>query len=200
MHPQMMKERRDRARGGEKAAYRAGSAAVAGGLMWVGFYLWFTLSGGDVAWLRQRMWVLLPSLLLLAASLWFMAQLARAGSSRFGHFIAIAGLGLMSAGAGATIVNVEEAWLVGILGEMVLSAGLLMFGVANVQERLLPALNGLPLLIFLLYVPSWMVNPSSLPPTLPRSTTEWLAIAVGAGWIALGGLLLARHGERAPGG
>lgn len=100
-------------------------------------------------------------------------------------------LGLLGCGLiGTSVLGIGTAWLIGILGELVLSIGLLLFGLTNLHERLLPTFNGLPLLILVIYVPSWMVDPGTLPVFFLRDITEWLAVLVGVGWMLFGILLL----------
>lgn len=64
------------------------------------------------------------------------------------------------------------------------------FALANLSDRQLSALNGLPLLMLSLNIPSWMVDPGNLPGLFPAHFTEWLAAVYGLSWVVLGGLLL----------
>jgi hypothetical protein len=79
---------------------------------------------------------------------------------------------------------------VGILGELVTSVGLAWFALANLGDKRLPTFNGLPLVMLLLYVPSWMVDPGNLPAQFTAHFTEWLAAAYGLIWVVLGGIML----------
>jgi hypothetical protein len=120
----------------------------------------------------------------------------RNGRGRGGLLVMMGGMGLMLLGLiGASILQMGAAWLVGILGELVTSIGLGWFALVNLSNKQLPALNGLPVLMFLLYVPSWMVDPGNLPSLFPDHFTEWLAAVYGLCWVLLGGLLLANKME-----
>jgi hypothetical protein len=161
--------------------------AVLGGLIWAGFFIWMIRSapsriGGSLAIL------ILPLLGFMLASY----ALSRApGGGRVGLLVMVGGMGLMLLGViGVSLLRIGEAWLMGILGEMVISVGLGWFAIANLSDRRLPALNGLPLLMLLLYVPSWMVDPGNLPGFFPDYFTELLAAVYGLSWVVLGGVLL----------
>jgi hypothetical protein len=118
----------------------------------------------------------------------------RNGRGRGGLLVMMGGMGLMILGLiGASILQMGAAWLVGIVGELVTSIGLGWFALVNLSNKQLPVLNGLPLVMLLLYVPSWMVDPGNLPSLFPDHFTEWLAAVYGLCWVLLGGLLLANE-------
>lgn len=168
-----------------------GITALIGGLIWSGFNLWYITSGAGLSKLMTTLWVLIPAVFCLSWTLWVLSKSERSKGSRIGLLISVTGLGLLSCGLiGTSVLGIGSAWLIGILGELVLSIGLLLFGLTNLRERLLPIFNGLPLLISLIYIPSWMVDPGALPAFFSRDITEWLAVLVGVGWMLFGGLLL----------
>lgn len=173
----------------------SGVAAVLGGLIWMAFHIWYVVTDIDVADLTvapANLRVLIVPVLLFIGTLWALHQaLGASGSVKTGLIVAIVGLALMAIGLlGIAFLGVGAMWLVGILGELVTSIGLLIFGIANLRDGILPRFNFLPLLMVLVYLPSWMVDPGNLSPPLPPHWTEWLAAVYGLGWVVLGVLLL----------
>jgi hypothetical protein len=171
-----------------------GGTAVLSGLIWIGFHIWLIQSGqlDDPMSLIGSLGILILPLLGFIFTSYALSQ--RDGRGRGGLLVMMGGMGLMLLGLiGASILQMGAAWLVGILGELVTSIGLGWFALANLSDKQLPALNGLPVLMFLLYVPSWMVDPGNLPSLFPDHFTEWLAAVYGLCWVLLGGLLLANE-------
>lgn len=173
----------------------SGVAAVLGGLIWMAFHIWYVVTDIDVADLTvapANLRVLIVPVLLFIGTLWALHQaLGASGSVKTSLIVAIVGLALMAIGLlGIAFLGVGAMWLVGILGELVTSIGLLIFGIANLRDGILPRFNFLPLLMVLVYLPSWMVDPGNLSPPLPPHWTEWLAAVYGLGWVVLGVLLL----------
>ena len=169
-----------------------GPMAVFGGLIWTTFHIWMIRSaGGPDDPLRITGVLAILILPLLGFMIASYALSRAAGNGRVGLLVMVGGMGLMLLGVtGVSLLRIGEAWLVGILGELVTSIGLAWFALANLSDGQLPALNGLPLLMLLLYVPSWMVDPGNLPGPFPAHFTEWLAAGYGLSWVLLGGLLL----------
>lgn len=178
----------------------SGATAVLGGAIWAAFHIWLIQSGrlDSLLGVGDRLSIL--SLPLLAFMLTSYALSRPDGIGRGGLLLMIGGMALMVLGiTGVALLQIGSAWLVGILGELVTSVGLAWFALVNLRDRQLPALNGLPLLMLLVYVPSWMVDPGSLPGLLPAHFTEWLAAVYGLGWVVLGGLLLLARSAKAIG-
>jgi hypothetical protein len=169
-----------------------GGAAVLGGLIWATFFIWMSRSEGrpdDPMRITGSLAILI--LLLLGFMMASYALSRAAGSGRVGLLVMMGGMGLMLIGVmSVSLLQIGVAWLAGILGELVTSIGLAWFALANLSDKRLPALNGLPLLMLLLYVPSWMVDPGNLLAQFPAHFTEWLAAVYGLGWVGLGGLML----------
>jgi hypothetical protein len=173
-----------------------GGTAVLSGLIWTGFHIWLIQSGqlGDPMSLMSSLGILILPLLGFIFTSYALSQ--RNGRGRGGLLVMMGGMGLMLVGGiGASILQMGAAWLVGILGELITSIGLGWFALVNLSNKQLPVLNGLPLVMLLLYVPSWMVDPGNLPSLFPDHFTEWLAAVYGLCWVLLGGLLLANQME-----
>ena len=180
-----------------------GVAAVIGGLTWMGFHLWYVMTELDLASLivaPANLRILIVSVLLFIGTLWALRWASDAsGGMKTSLMVAIMGLALMAIGLfGIAFVGVGAMWLAGIVGELVTSIGLLIFGIANLRDGILPRFNFLPLLMVLVYLPSWMVDPGNLSPPLPPHWTEWLAAVYGLGWVALGVVLLWQRVIRSP--
>lgn len=167
-----------------------GVAAMIGGLLWIGFHVWYIGAPSTEPRDVTRL-IVIPGLAnaSFALALWSLWQTGRAGAGvRAGVLVAIAGMVVFAIGAIAVWLGAGVAWLVGILGELIITGGLALFSVANLGEKILPRWNALPLLMLALYVPSWIVDPGSVP-ALPRHWTEMLAVLYGVGWVLLGALL-----------
>jgi hypothetical protein len=173
-----------------------GGTAVLSGLIWTGFHIWLIQSGqlDDPMSLMSSLGILILPLLGFIFTSYALSQ--RNGRGRGGLLVMMGGMGLMLLGViGASILQMGAAWLVGILGELITSIGLGWFALVSLSNKQLPVLNGLPLVMLLLYVPSWMVDPGNLPSLFPDHFTEWLAAVYGLCWVLLGGLLLANKME-----
>ena len=180
----------------ERWAKWGGATAVLGGFIWTGFHIWLIQSGqvDDRMSLMGSMGILILPLLGFIFTCYALSQ--QDGSGRDGLLVMVVGMGLLLLGViGTSIMQMGAAWLVGILGELVASIGLTWLALANLSDKRLPALNGLPLVTLLLYGPSWMVDPGNLPSLFPDHITEWLAAVYGFSWVLLGGLLLANQNE-----
>ena len=169
-----------------------GAAAVLGGLTWTAFFIWMIRSAGkpaDPMRITGSLAILILPLLAFMLASYVLSRAA--GTGRVGLLVMVGGMGLMLVGViGVSLLRIGQAWLVGILGELVTSIGLGWFAIANLGDRRLPALNGLPLLMLLLYVPSWLVDPGDLPSLFPAGSTEWLAALYGLSWVALGAVFI----------
>jgi hypothetical protein len=158
-----------------------GATAVFSGLIWTGFHIWLIQSGqldGSMSLMGSLGILILPLLGFICTSY---ALSQRNGRGRGGLLVMMGGMGLMILGLiGASILQMGAAWLVGIVGELVTSIGLGWFALVNLSNKQLPVLNGLPLVMLLLYVPSWMVDPGNLPSLFPdpcvrSSFDEWVS-------------------------
>lgn len=172
-----------------------GTAAVLGGLIWTGFHIWYVVRDIDLTALivapDSLRLLIIPVLLFIGTLIALHQALNTSSGVKAGLIVAIVGLALMAIGLfGIAFLGVGAMWLVGILGELVTSIGLLIFAIANLSDGILPRFNFLPLLMVFVYLPSWMVDPGNLSPPLPPHWTEWLAAVYGLGWVALGVLLL----------
>lgn len=172
-----------------------GTAAMLGGLIWMGFHVWYLVTDRDLIDLivaPTSLRLLIIPVLLFIGTLIVLHQTSNTSSGvKTCLIVAIVGSALMAIGLfGIAFLGVGAMWLVGILGELVTSIGLLIFAFVNLSDRILPRFNFLPLLMVLVYLPSWMVDPGNLSPPLPSHWTEWLAAVYGLGWAALGVLLL----------
>lgn len=174
-------------------AHWGGVSAVLSGLIWTGFHISLIRSGrlDDPMSLMGSLGILILPLSGFVFTSYALSE--RDGRGRGGLLVMMGGMGLMLLGLiGASILQMGAAWLVGIVGELVTSIGLGWFALVNLSNKQLPALNNLPVLMFLLYVPSWMVDPGNLPSLFPDNFTEWLAAVYGLSWVVLGCLLLSR--------
>ena len=87
-------------------------------------------------------------------------------------------------GVGISIINL---FLLVILGEAVVSLGLIAFGLMSFTNRKFARWGWLPLLMAAVYIPSFAA--ADLPLTFPSGTTEILAGLYGIGWLFLGYVL-----------
>ena len=95
------------------------------------------------------------------------------------------GMALLALGTILTSTWKSSAFLLAIIGEMITTIGLLIFGVANLWGKLLGNLFWLPLLLVPIYFVSWGINPGNV--RLPlENLREWLAAIYGLGWVVVG--------------
>ena len=87
----------------------------------------------------------------------------------------------------------DAGWGLMILGILAQSAGLFLFGLANLKGRVLRRWNALPLVVGLF----GGLVPLALSFLMPESSDLPFALLIGAlggGWVLMGGLLLLGHG------
>ncbi len=170
-----------------------GLAGVLGGLSWLAVW---SLSSGD----GQDQW---SFLLVFATTL---IGVGAVGLSTLGRLGRLGGVGLAGAVLGIVAIGIafvsewfawEAGWYLLILGLLVHTVGLMLFGLANLKTRLLPHLNFLPLIIGPLGGPLPLVASFWLAPN-----TDWplwlMVICLGLGWMALGALTLLSARRPAP--
>jgi hypothetical protein len=160
---------------------------VIGGILWAGFHAWYILteSSSDPETLIPILWILgLAAIFLLLGVFTFYSR-SRGGGGGIGLVITLIGMALFAFGTIITSTGSNSAWLLAIIGEMITSIGLLIFGVANFRERLLGPLYWLPLILAPIYILGWAFDPGSA--AIPLDNwTEWLAVVYGLGWILIG--------------
>ncbi|RIK40767.1 MAG: hypothetical protein DCC55_14020 [Chloroflexi bacterium] len=169
----------------------AGIAAMMGGAIWACFHFWWFVVGGEGP---PRLWFSLLGVAAVGFAVALLTLLAseQAGSGvKIGLLALLAGklmmaLGLFGVTLFSLVVTVMSLFLFVILGEMITSLGLAVFSVANLGEKRLSRWNTLPPLMTVLYIPSWMIDPGTLPVSWPAHLTELLAGLYGAGWVLLG--------------
>lgn len=160
---------------------------IIGGILWAGFHVWYILleSSNDPGTLIPILWILgLAAIFLLLGVFTFYSR-SSGGSGGIGLVMTMIGMALLAFGTIITSTGSGSAWLIAIIGEMITSIGLLIFGLANFRERLLGSLYWLPLILAPIYVLSWAFDPGSA--SIPLDNwTEWLAVIYGLGWILIG--------------
>ncbi len=138
--------------------------AIIGRLLWTSFHVWLAATGTGIPDNIQL--IAFPA---LGAALLFFALLGlyRSGelgaAGKGGALVTIIGLGIFTTGAFIAAFVWNGAWLIAILGELIISGGLILFSLATFGEKFLTRFNGLPLLMTLIYIPSWMTTPPSPP-------------------------------------
>lgn len=162
--------------------------AVLGGLIWTSFHVWLASTGTGIPDNIQL--IAFPA---LGAAFFFFALLGFYRSDSLGTagkgsaLVTMIGLGIFTSGAFIAAFFWNGAWLIAILGELIISGGLVFFSLAAWGEKFLRRFNALPLLMTLVYIPSWMSVPPS--PPFPSHFEHWLAALYGVGWVLLGVLL-----------
>ena len=158
---------------------------ILGGLLWTGFHIWLVASEVNIR--HNIRLIFYPA---LGTGFFFLAlmSLYRAGNLRTAGkgsaAVLMIGLAIFNIGAFITAFLWNGAWLIAILGEMIISVGFIFFSFASLSEKFLARFHSLPLLMTLFYIPSWMAQPPS--PPYPPSFEHWLAAVYGLGWILLG--------------
>ncbi len=160
---------------------------VIGGIIWTGFHIWYLLFGNinNSTEIIPVVWILgVGTIFLLLGSLSLYLSAANIGV-KGGLGITMIGMAFFSIGTILTSFLTSSAFLLAIIGEMITTIGLLIFGIANLRERMLGYLFWLPILMVPIYFLSWSVDPGSI--SLPLDNwTEWLAAVYGLGWVVAG--------------
>jgi hypothetical protein len=192
----------------------SGLAAMLGGVMWMLLVPLITLTyPGRTGWgpkevIFSLVWEdynkRLPTVLLLLAvglaGLGVRYGQRSGGLGRAGFVVALFGLGLMLLGnvvefwvAGGIREGVSSAalggWMSYSLGYLLLSAGLVLVGIAALREKVLPYGNVVPLILGLLSLPVFFTVTSGV------SFGTVLAVIFGLGWVLLGYTLWSERGE-----
>ena len=109
---------------------------------------------------------------------------------RTGLFLAFLGAALTMVGLVILLwFNKEPGWGIGFYGLVALSAGLGIFGISAMRNKVLSRWNALPLLIALLFGLPWLFIPdSALGKLVPWAHNAIFALYSGA-WMALGYVL-----------
>lgn len=127
----------------------SGLAAMVGGAFWVVWSLLVRVSleaaGGSFA----DVLLLLAALLTLAGLVGLHAlQGGNYGSiGRAGFYVTAAGLLVQALGALLLLMGVEALWLVAPVGSLAVLVGLVLYGAATLQARVLPPWCGLGLIV-----------------------------------------------------
>lgn len=169
---------------------------VIGGILWGGFHIWYiqVATINDPEQIIPVVWILGVATIFLMLGLYSLFGLAVSGGVKVSLALTMIGMGLFALGTVLTSTGLTSAWLFAIIGEMITSIGLLIFGVVNFRERLLGILFWLPLLLAPIYIISWAIDPGTI--NMPVDNwTEWLAALYGLGWVIIGiGLYLQEKG------
>ena len=173
----------------DKLRQWGGPTAIVGGMIWCLFWLYYTAAGVELY--PSRMGLLaLPAfsaafLALGLVALYGGAETKLGAVGKVGVLLAAGGTTVFALGALIAASVWPTAYGLAILGEFATTLGLLVFAVANLGDQVLSRWNALPLLLALVYPPSWMPDPGSLPPAL-RIMPDLLAALYGLGWVLLG--------------
>lgn len=160
---------------------------VIGGALWGGFHIWIIQIGtvNDPEKVIPVVWILGVATIFLLVSLFTLFFLAASIWARAGISLTLVGVALFALGTILTSAWTGSAWLLAIIGEMITTIGLLVFGFANLWEKLLGNLFWLPLLMAPIYFLSWSIDPGTV--RVPfENWTEWLAAVYGLGWVIVG--------------
>jgi hypothetical protein len=165
-----------------------GLAAVLGGTL---FLLMIFL--GDANLEDTFIWLLtpLPALLLTFGVAGLSTFSGENGGIRI--ILLVIGIATILTAVGFALMawlNVEDGWMVMILGVVLISLGLLVFGLANWQAQVLPRWNWLPLVVGAIATAIIIIG--SLAPSSEDSDLGfylWFG-AIGAGWVLLGLIIL----------
>lgn len=160
---------------------------VIGGVIWAGFHIWY-IQAGSIERADQIIpviWILGVANIFLLAGLFALYGAAVNTGTKAGLAATMLGMVLFALGAVLTSTGLRSAWLLAILGEMITTIGLLIFGSANLSEKLIRIFYWLPLLMALAYFFSWSIDPGSVSMPL-ENWTEWLAALYGLGWATFG--------------
>ncbi len=172
-------------RGRPLTAVIGGIAGAVGGVLLVAARLWSQNDWSEGDWLL----IFVPALFALGV-----AGLLSVGRHNWLTRLTLifAGLGGLAIGEGALAsawLKFDEGWAVMMLGLLSHTVGLALFGLANLKARVWPRFNFLPLVVGLFGGPV----PVGLSFLLPEGN-EWplwiLILALGSGWLVMGGLLL----------
>jgi hypothetical protein len=167
-----------------------GLAAVLGGalfLLIVGF--------GETNLENTAIWPFIP-LLPVLLTLGVAGLFAFSGSNgAVRAMLIVIGLGTVSMTIGFALMvwlNIEEGWMLMVIGILIMTLGLLLFGLVNWRARVLPRWNWLPLIIGA--VTTVLLLPGILGQPIGGMDSDfgfylWLG-TIGVGWVLLGLLLL----------
>jgi hypothetical protein len=165
-----------------------GLAAVLGGTL---FLLMIFL--GDANLEDTFIWLLtpLPALLLTLGVAGLSTFSSENGGIRI--ILLVNGIATVLTAVGFALMawlNVEDGWMVMILGVLLISLGLLVFGLANWQAKVLPRWNWLPLVVGTLATAILIIG-SMLPSSQDSELGFYLWFGtIGAGWVLLGLIIL----------
>lgn len=179
----------------------SGTTAVTGGLLWVVYnaltlldpYVNFPSTVSQaIRWDSLE----LPYLLFFV---WLLFWLALTGliiqgtartQARVGLFLATIGAAGMTIGLAArswlSTTFLADLWILEPPGTILVSIGFVVFGVANIRDRVFPRWNAVPLIMALVFVPGWMIE-------FPSWAIHGLLMLFGFGWVLLGYALLVHY-------
>ena len=86
----------------------------------------------------------------------------------------------------ATVIGFKPAYFLGILAEPALTLGFLALGLSALASPLPTGIKVLPLLMAVVYAPSYVLDPGAFPPGLARAFPDLLAALYGVLWVMLG--------------
>ncbi len=161
-------------------------SCAAGGAGWAAFLFWFVSQNISIA---EAPWILLGgAATLIALGSWIFTvswrRVQLSGSLYMSLGILALGTTLVAVGLIGVGISTGNLFLLVILGEAVVSLGLVAFGLMSFTDRKFARWGWLPLLMAAVYIPSFAA--ADLPLTFPSGTTEILAGLYGIGWLFLG--------------
>ncbi len=108
-------------------------------------------------------------------------------AARIGIGVLLGGFGLFMLGGVFTGIGVNAAFfLLVIAGELVVTIGLVAYGLGLVAAAPASPWKLLPFLMAPVYFLSWGLDPGGFPAWVPEDFENWMAVAYGAGWVLLG--------------
>jgi len=161
------------------------SAGIAGGACW-NISLLFDIETSAGAWM-----ILFAAMLL---SVFIISMLIHLKLNRFmlGSLI-VAGLGIVAMGEGYILsawFKNDLGWLFWILGIFIHITGLLLFGIANLKQSVLPRWNFIPLFMCLASLVSVLLSIAQI---VSSDLPSWMfVISIGSGWMLMGLSLIAK--------
>ncbi len=183
----------------------SGLAAILGGVLWIAVRLLILLEPPPFSYDAYNRMFTAPLLLLLVGLLGLSVRRAggRGRLARTGIVAALAGCALLIAGnvaefwlvlaqskpnanaayqSGAEEVWIgsEIGWMLFLLGFLILSIGLVLFGVAAVRANELPRWRALPLMVGAAGLTAFLFGPFLV------AVADLLLTLIGVGWILLG--------------
>jgi len=193
-----------------------GLAAILGGVLWIAVRVLVLLEPPPFSYDAYNRMFVAPLLLLLVGLLGLSARSAggRRRLARTGTMAAVGGCALLIAGnvaefwfvlmqskpnanaayqSGAEEVWIgsEIGWMLFLLGFLIMSIGLVLFGVAAVRANELPRWRALPLMVGVAGLMAFLFGPFLV------AAADLLLTLIGVGWILLGYLLWSARGASA---